>query len=185
MGMIEKMCVICGTPFKVCPSESNQQCCSRKCGAALRARHGKAGGSAWSAEAKIRRAADKAVCAQMDQLQPIGVKAAMSIPEGQKGPQNRESLVWILVDPAGVYHKAVNLCDWARENRFLFFPQDMPEEVAVLRITSGFRAIAATMRGGRKNSRPAMSYKGWRLAELPEAKKPGDDNYDNKMQRSP
>lgn len=179
--MIEKKCAICGKTFKIYPCEKERQCCSRKCGAALRARHGKAGGSAWSNEAKSRRAADKTVRSQMEKLQPIGVKAAMNIPEGQKGPQNRESLVWILVDPAGVCHKAVNLLDWARKNKGLFFPQDVLEEIAAMRISYGFRAIAATMRGGRKNSRPAMTYKGWTLAELPTAKKQEDDEYDNKI----
>ena len=82
----------------------------------------------------------------MEKLQPIGVKAAMNIPEGQKGPQNRESLVWILVDPAGVCHKAVNLLDWAR-----------------------------------KNSRPAMTYKGWTLSGLPTVKKPEDNEHNNKI----
>lgn len=179
--MIEKMCVICGTPFKVYPSEADRQCCSRKCGAALRARHGKAGGSAWSAEAKSRRAADESVRAQLAAVQEAGVKAALHLPEGQRGPQNRAALVWVLIDPSGVHHKAVNLCDWARKNRLLFFPPDVPEDAAVLRITSGFRAIAATLRGGRKNSRPATSYKGWTLADLPRPKKPVDDDYSNRL----
>lgn len=179
--MIEKRCTICGKTFKVYPCEKERQCCSRKCGAALRARHGKTGGSAWSDEAKRRRAADKTVRDRMEKLQPIGVKAAMNIPGGQKGPQNRESLVWILVDPAGVFHKAVNLLDWARKNKGLFFSEDVPEEIATMRISYGFRAIAATMRGGRKNSRPAMTYKGWTLSGLPTVKKPEDNEHNNKI----
>lgn len=117
----------------------------------------------------------------MEKLQPIGVKAAMNIPGGQKGPQNRESLVWILVDPAGVFHKAVNLLDWARKNKGLFFSEDVPEEITAMRISYGFRAIAATMRGGRKNSRPAMTYKGWTLSGLPTVKKPEDNEHNNKI----
>lgn len=178
---IVKQCVICGMTFKVYPSESSQQCCSKKCGAALRARHGKAGGSAWSKEAKRRRSNDQRVQEQIAALQSIGAKAALELPEGQKGPQNRESLVWILIDPAGGYHKAVGLADWARENRFLFFPSSVPEDVAASRIVSGFGAIASTMRGKRKNSRPALTYKGWKLAELPEHKKSEDNNFDNKI----
>lgn len=178
---IVKQCVICGTSFKVYPSESSQQCCSKKCGAALRARHGKAGGSAWSEEAKRRRSNDQQVQEQIASLQPIGMQAAMRLPEGQKGPQNRESLVWVLIDPAGGYHKAVGLADWARENRLLFFPPSVPNTVAAVRIVSGFRAIASTLRGKRQNSRPALTYKGWRLAGLPEPKKPEDNNFDNKI----
>ena len=178
---ITKHCVICGKTFKVYPSEATQQCCSKKCGAALRASHGKAGGSAWSQEAKSRRAKDEQVLGRLAAVQSDGVKAAMELPESQKGPQNRESLVWILIDPAGGYHKAVNLLDWARKNKSLFFPGDVPEEIAVMRVSSGFRAIAATMRGGRKNSRPAMTYKGWSLAELPRPKKPEDDQHDNNL----
>lgn len=36
MPKIKKICVVCGKPFEVYPSESGIQCCSRKCGTALR-----------------------------------------------------------------------------------------------------------------------------------------------------
>ena len=180
--MITKQCVICGKPFQVYPSEQDRQCCSKKCGAALRAKHGKAGGSPWSQAAKSRRAADQQILDQLAGIQAAGVQAALNLPSGQKGPQNRESLVWILIDPAGGYHTAVNLKDWARKNRAQFFPDTMPEDDAVKRIAAGFQAIATTLRRGcQKNGRPAMTYKGWRLAEPPRPKKPEDDEHDNHL----
>lgn len=43
----------------------------------------------------------------MQTLQSIGTSAALELPAGQKGPQNREALVWQLIDPDGNTHKAV------------------------------------------------------------------------------
>nr|DAG67520.1 MAG TPA: adenylate kinase [Caudoviricetes sp.] len=176
---IQKICTICGKPFKVFPSAEKQECCSKKCGAALRARRGLAGGSKWSEKAKSRRASDSSIRNQMAKIQQAGTSAALQLAAGQRGPQNREALVWILIDPMGNYHKAVGLNDWARKNRLLFFEENVPEETAAMRIGCGFGAIASTMRGKRKNSRPVMTYKGWRLAELPREKKPEDDNFNN------
>lgn len=95
------------------------------------------------------------------------------MPAGQKGPQNREALVWQLIDPDGNTHKAVNLLDWARKNHLLF------EDVAAKRIAEGFKAIATSIRGTRLKSRPVTSYKGWQLAGLPTPKMTDDDNFDN------
>lgn len=169
--MIEKRCVICGKPFKVCPSAMAQQCCSRKCGAALRTQHGKRGGAHWSAAAKTKfRENEKAIRAREISSQ-AGLAAASALPESQRGEQNREALVWLLIDPCGSYHEVVNLLDWARKNKDLFFPPDVSEDVAAMRISSGFRAIASSMRGVASRQRPVSTYKGWRLAELPQPKK--------------
>lgn len=167
---IEKTCVICGKHFKVFPSDQ-KRCCSKKCGAALRTKNGKRGGTRWSNDAKNAFRENPAAVKAREKSSPKGLTAAFAIPEGQKGPQNREALVWILVDPSGNYHKAINLLDWARSNRELFFPSDVPEEVAARRIASGFRAIASSMRGVASRNRPVQSYKGWRLADLPQSKK--------------
>lgn len=179
MKSIKRICAICGKAFYISPSETAQQCCSKKCGAALRLKNGHVNNVAWSAEAKARRAADPKIQAQMHALQPGGVAAALKLPEGQRGPQNREALVWVLIDPAGGYHKAVNLSDWARKNYRLFFQDDTPGDIAARRISAGFKAIASTMRGSRKSSRPAMTYKGWRLADLPSPKTAEDNDFDN------
>ena len=176
---LKKICAICGKPFYASPSEVNQQCCSKKCGAALRLKNGNINNAAWSDEAKARRSADPEIQAHMQTLQSVGVSAALKLPGGQKGPQNREALVWRLIDPDGNTHKAVNLLDWARQNHLLFFDDDIPEDVAAKRIAAGFRAIATSIRGTRLKSRPASSYKGWQLAGLPTPKTADDDNFDN------
>lgn len=176
---LKKICAICGKPFYASPSEVNQQCCSKKCGAALRLKNGHINNAAWSDEAKARRTADPEIQAHMQTLQSVGVSAALKLPGGQKSPQNREALVWRLIDPDGNTHKAVNLLDWARQNHLLFFDDDIPEDVAAKRIAAGFRAIATSIRGTRLKSRPASSYKGWQLAGLPTPKTADDDNFDN------
>lgn len=52
MPKIKKICVVCGKPFEVYPSESGIQCCSRKCGIALRPMHGKRKLKGWDQESK-------------------------------------------------------------------------------------------------------------------------------------
>ena len=54
------------------------------------------------------------LCAQFTFLRRV--KRQRTRNEGQKGSQNREALVWRLIDPDGNTHKAVNLLDWARQN---------------------------------------------------------------------
>lgn len=169
--MIEKKCAICGKPFKVCPSESGRQCCSKKCGAALRTKNGKRGGTHWSNDAKKAFRENPTAIKARAKSSPKGIAAAMAIPEGQRGPQNREALVWVLIDPSGNYHEAVNLLDWARKNKNLFFGDGYPDDVAANRIANGFRAIASSMRGVSSRKRPVQSYKGWSLAGLPCPKK--------------
>lgn len=171
---IKKFCVICGKEFYVYLSNAFQKCCSKKCGAALRMQNGYVNNAKWSDEAKQRRANNPAVIEQVKGFQKAGAQAALMLPEGQRGPQNRAALVWILIDPSGNYHKVVNLYDWSRKNKDIFFSEDVDEDTAAMRISSGFKAIASSMRGVRSRSRPVQSYKGWRLAELPYPKKPED-----------
>lgn len=176
-----RTCVICGKQFQASPSDK-EVCCSRACGVEYKRRRGTLGGHAWSLNAKLRRKADPDVQTRMGTLAENGHKAAMAIPEGQRGPQNRESLLWILIDPQGGYHKAVGLKDWARKNRMLFFGPSVPEDVAVQRIAHGFYAIASYMRGtSSSNGRAVTSYYGWRLAELPHEPSETDKSYDNAL----
>ena len=169
--MIEKTCVICGKPFKIYPSESERQCCSKKCGAALRTQNGKRGGTRWSAEAKNAFRHNQAAAKAREASSPKGLAAAALLPENQKGPQNREALVWVLIDPSGNQHCVVNLLDWARKNKHLFFDEGISGDVAANRIANGFRAIASSMRGVSSRKRPVQSYKGWSLAGLPHPQK--------------
>ena len=176
-------CAICGTPFRVYPS-STEQCCSAKCGAALRTRNGNRQPRKWSIDEKIARRNDPRSQAHIRNIQPQAVQAALSIPAGQKGPQNRGSLVWVLIDPEGQYHIAVGLRDWGRKNKDLFYPPDVDEDHAAQMIACGFGAIASSMRGSKsRQSRPVYTYKGWRIARLPFPKKEGDDLYDNALEK--
>lgn len=173
-------CVICGKPFVIHPSDT-KQCCSAKCGAALRKRNGLTTPKGSVPRQAIAAAAASEVAQRYRKNFGVdGTAAALKLPQGQRGAQNRTALSWILIDPQGVYHKAVSLQDWARKNRALFFPDSVPEDVAVKRIRTGFGAIAASMRGAQsRKDAPVFTYKGWRLAELPREKSGSDDEYDN------
>lgn len=176
-----RTCVICGKRFWASPSDK-EACCSIACGVELRRQRGTLGGSPWSLTAKRKLRSNPKVQAQIRAISSIGREAAMALPESQRGPQNRESLLWILIDPNGGYHKAVNLYDWARKNKSLFFGSTVPEDVAARRIAQGFYAIAASMRGApNRKGRPSMSYYGWRLAELPREPSETDKNFDNSV----
>ena len=177
-------CVICGKPFIIHPSDT-KQCCSAKCGAALRKRNGRTTPKGSVPHQAIAAGASSEVLQKWRESFGEGGKgtaAALQLPEGQRGAQNRTARCWILIDPQGNYHKAVSLQDWARKNRGLFFPDSVPEDVAVKRIRTGFGAIAASMRGAPcRKDYPVSTYKGWRLAELPREKSGSDDEYDNEI----
>lgn len=101
-------------------------------------------------------------------MQAEGVAAALANPDGQRGIHNRESMLWILIDPAGRKHAAINLRDWCRANREVFFPDEIDDDRIADRIRSGFAAIAASMRGAPSRAgHPVLSYKGWQLDRLP------------------
>lgn len=75
---------------------------------------------------------------------------------------------------------AVNLADWARKNRKYFFPDYVPEDLAARRICCGFGHIASTYRGAPSHrNKPASTYKGWRLAGIPQEKTYADTLTDN------
>lgn len=103
----------------------------------------------------------------MKSLQKAGLEAAMAVPENQRGPQNRTSKLWILIDPLGNHVPVMNLLDWARENYTLFEPPCDDVDKAAYRVASGFRAIASSMRGVPSREHPVSSYKGWGLAKIP------------------
>lgn len=164
---MQKKCVICGAIFQSPPSDKKVTC-SPECRSKRAALSARKPGRKWSAHAKAKRATDKRVIDQMVALQSVGTKAALSIPEGQRGPQNRESKVWELIDPEGNHITVTNLLDWARKNYTLFEAPTDDVDAAALRISCGFRAITSSMRGAKSRSRPVSSYKGWGLYKLPE-----------------
>lgn len=166
---MEKRCVICGAIFKAPPSAKTVTCSpacrSKRAAMASAKRHIK-----WSQESKARRAGDEKVRQQMAIIQQVGAKAAMAIPEGQRGPQNRESKVWELIDPEGNHIIVTNLLDWARQNHTMFEPPCDDIDAAAMRVSAGFRAIASSMRGVKSRQRPVSSYKGWSIASIPSKK---------------
>lgn len=164
---MQKKCVICGAIFHSPPSDKKVTC-SPECRSKRAALSAKKPGRKWSAPAKAKRATDKRVIDQMVALQSVGTKAALAIPEGQRGPQNRKSKVWELIDPEGNHITVTNLLNWARENYTLFEPASNDVDDAAKRIQCGFGAIASSMRGAKSRKRRATSYKGWGLYKLPE-----------------
>lgn len=169
---MEKKCLICGAVFQAPPS-SKKVTCSPEC-RSKRAAKSAIRGHKWSYEAKQRRANDPQVKLQMDAIQAVGQASAAALPEGQRGPQNRESKEWELIDPDGNHITVINLLDWARNNYTLFEPVCSDADAASLRVSAGFNAIATSMRGSKSRKRKVFSYKGWGLAKLPEK----GDNHD-------
>lgn len=161
-----KHCIICGAAFRSPPS-AKKVTCSPACRSIRAAQAAQTSKRVWSQAAKERRATDPTIATHMAQIQPAAVAAAQALPEGQRGPQNRESKTWELIDPTGKHIAVKNLLDWARSNYSLFEPEDTDPEKAARRIASGFEAIASSMRGARSRQRPVSTYKGWGLASLP------------------
>lgn len=169
-----KHCIICGAAFKSPPSDKKVTC-SPACRSIRAAQSARTVKRTWNQEAKSRRATDSTMIEHMEHLQPIGVAAALALPEGQRGEQNRESKTWELIDPEGNHIIVKNLLDWSRKNYTLFEPVDTDPEKAAMRISSGFKAIASSMRGVKSRQRPASTYKGWSLATLPIKEDTHDD----------
>lgn len=171
---MKKICVICGGSFDAPPS-SKKVTCSPECRSKRAALSAKRKGRKWTSVAKDRRAADVSVKLKLASVQAYGTAAALAIPEGQRGPQNRESKIWTLIDPAGNKIVVTNLLDWARENYTLFEPPCDDAEEAADRVSKGFRAIASSMRGVSSRKRPVYHYKGWGLDGLPVDKESKND----------
>lgn len=179
VGKITKTCVICGKPFDSYRAD-NRVTCSDTCRRLRAAKSSHDKPRKWGEAAKRRRAEDPDIKARMDELQPRALQAALAKPEGQRGPQNRGSKIWVLVDPSGNQVPCTNLLDWARNNYRLFEPQTPEEErdIAAKRIASGFKKIAASMRGNPSCKGSVYHYKDWGLLSLPitpaHRRKPGD-----------
>ena len=89
-----RQCVICGAEFDTPPS-SNKRTCSPACSAAWRSQQHKGRHNKWSASAKRNAAA----AAEKTGNLAHGTKAALALPEGQRGPQNRNAKIWHLRTP--------------------------------------------------------------------------------------
>ena len=166
---MDKKCIICGAVFQAPPS-SKKVTCSKAC-RSKRAAVAAKKGHKWSVEARLRRSLEKAQDGSFDAVREKGTATALAIPEGQRGPQNRGSKIWVLIDPSGSHVPVCNLLDWARENYTLFEPPCEDVNKAAIRVASGFRAIASSMRGAKSRNRPVSTYKGWSLAQIPKKSK--------------
>lgn len=170
--MIRK-CVICGAEFDTPPS-NNKRTCSPACSAAWRSQQHKGRHNKWSTAAKQNAAA----AAERTGNLAHGTEAALALPEGQRGPQNRNAKIWHLRSPKGEPVVAVNLLDWAREHAADDFGVEPTDENAA-RIAAGFRQLKRSMVGKlrRKNGAPytVSTYKGWTLAAVEEKKESADD----------
>lgn len=164
--MITKTCIICGKPFQAYPSD-NTVTCSPACRSIRAARAASSHPHKWSEEAKKRRSKDQKILSHLNKIRPISTDAKMENPEDRRGPQNRESKDWVLIDPSGQHIKVKNLLDWARNNYTLFEPETADPDIAARRISGGFRAIACSIRGVKSRKRPVSTYKGWGLYDLP------------------
>lgn len=156
-----KQCVICGKEFKCSPSDKivtcSPECRSERARRALIAR-----GNIFSTPEilkKIKENPKKKAHAR--EIQDLGKKAAMELPGGQKGIQNRTSKLWILIDPSGNKHAAINLVQFIRDNAEAFgITSD--DERSIHNIQSGFRAVLRTV-AGRNKGRPVYHCREWGL----------------------
>lgn len=160
-----KKCVICGAEF-VAPPSAKKVTCSPSC-RSERARRTHIGKSnVWSEEARER-------AKERDhQNLANGTAAAMLLPEGQRGEQNREAKIWTLKSPTGEIIEVVNLLNWARIHALDFEPYTTDIDATANRIRCGFAAIVSSLTGAKsRKNREVGSYKGWQLVSLPREKK--------------
>lgn len=169
---MRRRCVICGAEFDTPPS-NNKRTCSLGCSAAWRSRQHKGRHNTWSAAAKKNAAAAAEKTGNLSH----GAAAAMALPGGQRGPQNRNAKIWHLRSPEGEPVVAVNLLDWAREHAADYFGME-PTDANAAKIASGFRQLKRSMEGKlrRKNGAPysVSTYKGWALAAVEDKKESTD-----------
>lgn len=157
--MIRK-CIICGSEFQTSPS-NNKITCSRECSAVRKSQSHTGKSNKWSEE---KRESARVAAAKTGNLRN-GTAAAMKLPEGQRGEENRNAMIWHLRDPEGNPVIVTNLLHWARlhaQDYFGMDPTDRSGEV----ISSGFKNIKRSMEGKlHRNGKPysVYSYKGWTL----------------------
>lgn len=161
--MVTRNCVICGKAFECYPSDITVTC-SNACRRERQRRIQTGHSISWSDEAKARLS-EKGQTANLK----LGTAAAQTSPIAGRGEENQEAKVWILVTPDGEEIVVRNLLHWARSHTDLF--DKPPGDQSAKQIAAGFKAIAQTLRGGRKSGkqRGAYTYKGWTLKGLPQS----------------
>lgn len=150
-----KICVICGKQFADPPS-SKRVCCSKECSKRRKTISHIGKSNPWPAEARKKRS----MLGQTENLKK-GTAAAMELPEGQRGPQNRCAKSWTLKSPDGIIYEVTNLLDWCRNNAGLFGKE--PNDKNAKCISSGLLGVKRSMEGKRKP--PVNSYMGWTILD--------------------
>lgn len=162
---MNKTCVICGAIFTAPPS-SKKITCSSACSARRKTIIHTGKRNEWSDDARARLSARRKAEGYNANAK-AGLAAAMALPEGQRGEQNREAKRWVLIEPDGTRHEFVNLTEWARKHAHWFdeVKDDADRERVANNIRSGFGGIVQSMLGRKKH--PCYTYKGWRLGDWP------------------
>ena len=170
--MIRK-CVICGREFSTPPS-NNKITCSGDCSLIRKADSHRGKSNKWGPEAVARARQRAKEHPSITEALSRGTAAALKLPEGQRGPQNREAKVWVLISPEGVPQEVVNLLDWARRHAEDYFGVEATDKNAH-NIASGIRQVKRAQEGKfLRNGKPATvsSYKGWQLLSCREKDTP-------------
>lgn len=145
-----KVCVICGKCFPSPPS-AKVVTCSPPCRSA-RARMARLARTDLNhfteAQRKKFRESERRK-AVSKYAQSMATEAALKLPAGQRGCQNRTSKLWIIVTPSGQKVAAINLVQFVRDNADIF-DIDPIDDNAVHSIASGFRIISRTYLGKNK-----------------------------------
>lgn len=168
----KKICVICGRAF-LCPPSDKTVTCSPACRSERARRANIARGGADILRTDEMRNRRKAARRQWEADNPEhaalnqqkATEAAMQLPEGQRGPQNRSAKIWHLITPEGTEIVTASLSDWARRNYELFEPGSDDPEASARRIRAGFAALSRVLAGTAPlKQRGLTQYKGWGLA---------------------
>lgn len=167
-----KKCIICGAEFSAPPSDKKVTC-SPQCRSERARRAATGHPRLWGDQAKAKLKEKWSDNKQeLLALQKKASQAAMQIPEGQRGVQNRAAKIWTLKSPTGEIVHVTNLTHWARENAQMFEPGTVDVDATASRVHSGFSAIVSSINGTKsRKSKQAGTYKGWQLVCLPQGKK--------------
>lgn len=159
---MRRTCVICGREFTCSPSDKIVTC-SPAC-RSERARRAvlKRGPITYTEEMRQRRREDPRAQSHIKTMQPIAVAAAQQLPGNQRGIQNRTSKLWLLVDPDGAKHAAININEFIRAHAEDFGIR-ADDDRAVHNVYSGFVHVSRTL-AGRHKGRPVTTCKKWGLA---------------------
>lgn len=167
-----KRCSVCGKGFYA-PESSKKSTCSKECELKNKSATHKGKSNKWSDDAKARFAQSTAHIKQAQAQVVEATKAAMDLPEGQRGQQNRESKVWLVKTPENTVIKIIGLSQWARKNYKLFEPESTDPDATAKRIRAGFSAMSSSLGGYREKTGSMVGqYKGWQLLSV---RKKGDE----------